>query len=304
MRALACCAAAVFIFFGISAKAEAADRPRPVDAVKLGPPPVETTTNKIVGGEPADPGKFPFQVALIRSDTPEGQEQRGQFCGAALIGDGWIITAAHCVPQTTPEEVDVYVGSTILPTGSGSAGGSLGIRRSLSRIQSHEGFNPATLDNDLALLKLAEPVPDQLLPSLLPTAQNESLYATGGKATVIGWGRTQEGGSTTPRLRQVEVTLQDQALCETNYDTFFNALPGAGDATITVNMFCAGEATGGSDSCQGDSGGFIGAQGEGGRWVQLGVVSWGIGCARPGLFGVYTRIVNYADWIREIKQNF
>ena len=64
-------------------------------------------------------------------------------------------------------------------------------------------------------------------------------------------------------------------------------------------MWCAGEPEGGKDSCQGDSGGFIGAWMGNGQWVQLGIVSWGVGCARPDLFGVYTRVANYATWVEE-----
>ena len=91
--------------------------------------------------------------------------------------------------------------------------------------------------------------------------------------------------------------MQDPALCEANYQA---AVPGS---DITSNMFCAGEPAGGKDSCQGDSGGFIGAAKDGG-FVQLGVVSWGIGCARPELFGVYTRVGNYGDWVKKIMASF
>jgi secreted trypsin-like serine protease len=69
-------------------------------------------------------------------------------------------------------------------------------------------------------------------------------------------------------------------------------------------MFCAGEPEGGKDSCQGDSGGFIGAPLGDGRFVQLGIVSWGFGCARPDLFGVYTRVARYQPWVGQIMQSF
>jgi secreted trypsin-like serine protease len=210
-----------------------------------------------------------------------------------------VLTAAHCVPNTTAEEVDVYIGSTVLPTGGGAGGGALGVRRSMERIISHQGYDDATHDNDIALLKLREVAPDQLKPAMPAMLEQDGMLgAPGKKVTVIGWGAMREGGGTTPRLMEVEVTAQDQEVCEDNYQA---VAPGI---RITQNMWCAGVPEGGKDSCQGDSGGFIGAPATDGRWIQLGVVSWGIGCARPELFGVYTRVANYGAWIREVKQRF
>ncbi len=76
-----------------------------------------------------------------------------------------------------------------------------------------------------------------------------------------------------------------------------SSLKAAYGSSITDNMFGAGYEEGGKDACQGDSGGPFVIQNGSGTWVQTGVVSWGIGCAQPNQYGVYTRLSNYNDWI-------
>ncbi|MEM9621302.1 MAG: serine protease [Pseudomonadota bacterium] len=276
-----------------------ADATRPVDAAKVR---VEQSavdqTPKIVGGDKAPPGKYPFQVALIASNAGQGFEHFGQFCGGSLIDTDVVLTAAHCVPNTQPSEVDIVLGTNRL----GSSGQSFGFRMHLDKIEPHPQYNHITKDNDIALLKIRGPIREEVrrLRKAIPAtpAHDAAHGAQGGDAVVIGWGDTSEGGSPTPELMRVWLDIQSNAQCETNYQQHF---PGI---TITHNMLCAGLAGGGKDSCQGDSGGFLGAPLGNGEYAQLGVVSWGVGCARPDLFGVYARVARYEQWITDTMENF
>ncbi|MDJ0896573.1 MAG: serine protease [Alphaproteobacteria bacterium] len=282
----------------------AQDGVRPVDRAKTrvsqgAAAPEPGTTQKIVGGISAPAGKFPFQTALVFANTPVGSEHFGQFCGGSLIAQNWVLTAAHCVPNTSPNEVDVFIGSTVLPSGGSGSTTESGVRSSVDAIIVHDDYDPATSDNDIALLHITGPIPSDLRTVLTATPEHDEQFAFPlGDALVIGWGATQQGGNTTPQLMRVWVDIQDSKLCQANYQ---DVLP---SAQITDNMLCAGLPEGGQDSCQGDSGGFLGAPLGHGQYVQLGVVSWGVGCAQPKLFGVYTRVSNYADWISEQMSSF
>jgi trypsin len=206
-----------------------------------------------------------------------------------------VLTAAHCVPNTTAKEVDVYVGSHLLASGTNTGASRLHVRR----IISHKAFNRQTFDNDVALLQLMTPAPATLKPVTISTPQMEPGHAVDGKTlTVIGWGRLSESGPRSSKLMEVDIQVQPRTTCETNYKAVDPSV------TISTNMFCAGVPAGDKDSCKGDSGGYIGAPATAGGFVQLGVVSWGFGCARPALFGVYTRLANYEAWVREVLKSF
>ena len=110
--------------------------------------------------------------------------------------------------------------------------------------------------------------------------------STGDKVTVTGWGTLKSGGKQPKTLMKVHVPIVDHATCISNY--------AAQGYDVTDNMICAGLENGGKDSCQGDSGGPLVLKDTN---EQVGIVSWGIGCAWAGFPGVYTNLVNYNDWI-------
>jgi len=153
----------------------------------------------------------------------------------------------------------------------------------------HPNFNSATLDSDVALLKLQVATSRPTI-GLIPQGDTV-LTAAGSTATVIGWGNMNSSGSPNyaDALMQVSLPVISNATC--------NA-PNSYGGQITNNMMCAGLAQGGKDSCQGDSGGpLMVPNGAGNGWLQAGVVSWGTGCAQPNYYGVYARLSNFTDWI-------
>lgn len=244
----------------------------------------------IIGGGPADPGEYPWQAALLQANT-------GQWwgCGGSLISPSWVATAAHCVSEggsvvTSPSALHVVVGRHDLTTNAGQ-------RIPVAEVHVHPNYNPVTFDSDIALLRLRYPatLTTTVQPIALATAGHAALFAPGVEATVTGWGTRTEGALDFPNeLYEVNVPIVAQDICAFTY--------AAQGAQITNNMLCAGVPIGGKDACQGDSGGpLIVPDGVGG-FKLAGVVSWGIGCARPGLPGVYTRVANFIDWI-ELQQD-
>jgi secreted trypsin-like serine protease len=268
---------------------------RPIDRVQDDERP-EEMTDKIVGGKPVPPGKYPFQVALIKATTKVGREYFGQFCGGTLIDERWVLTAAHCVPKTKATEIQVYIGSTVLPAGDEELSEGPA-RLSVSRVVSHHKYDPKTHDNDIALLRLEAPASLKFKSAALGTYSLAAKHARVGSTVVVtGWGRTKEGGTRSATLMEVNVQIRKNTECEAGLRDFVPS------ATVTANMFCAGRSdrTRKVDACQGDSGGFIGARILPDRYAVFGIVSWGFGCGRPGLSGVYTRVANYQKWIKDI----
>jgi len=240
---------------------------------------------RIIGGVPASES-WPSHVALLRAGVTGNYA--AQFCGGNLIAARWVVTAAHCIENSDtdevmiPDAVQVLAGTTSLAQG--------GRRVRVIEVIRYPGFDSTTFDGDLALLRLAEELPEA--PSRLIDADTEpALAAAGVTATVIGWGNTTTEGSNYPtELMQAQVPIVSNEVC--NSATSYNG-------SITANMLCAGFAEGGVDSCQGDSGGPLFVPSGDGGYVQAGVVSFGNSCARPNFYGVYTRLAQpeFGAWI-------
>merc|ERR1711872_679893 len=219
---------------------------------------------RIVGGEEAADGEFPWQVSL----RTIGAIGSTHFCGGSIIDKDWILTAAHCCAGQIPATMHVVAGGIKLNNFENEEE-----PRNLDKIIGHPNYASATITNDACLLKL-----------------KESL-----ECTVTGWGTLSEGGFGLPNvLHKVTVPVVSDEDCNESY---------SGHNAIADSMICAGLPDGGKDSCQGDSGGPFFA-GEPGSEELIGIVSWGIGCARKGYPGVYTEVSYFVDWIMETMATY
>lgn len=245
---------------------------------------------RIVGGIEAPEGTLPWQVSLFSAAF-------GHFCGGTILGDTWVITAAHCLTNQDLRQPQFRVleGTTSL-----LAGGRI---REVVRVIRHEAYDNRTKANDIALLQLA-PVATEMRAAdrsangnllIAPLALDRSTARQTGqvRGTVSGFGLTQEDASISARLMMVDVPVIDTTTC--NGPALYNG-------AILPGMMCAGKLAPDSegdivDSCQGDSGGPL-VQGVGTNAPRLiGVVSWGEGCARPNRPGVYTQVAYFSAWI-------
>lgn len=279
--------------------------------------PAQPGQPRIVDGAQAIAGSYPFQVALILSNAPAGNEFAGFFCGGTLIGERHVLTASHCflsdgVDTSVAADVHVYLGHT------GFRGGE---RIAVTKLTRHPQWNAEKLVNDIAILELAHAPAAGTRAGIIPITAGTAAAAT---AKVIGWGALDHGGPSSRYLRETRLAVVDRKTCDSTHASFrekqsraiisevvnmiglaktaedriIKVIAEGAESPVGENVICAGADIGKRSACFGDSGGPLFAEAEDGMPTQIGVVSWGVGCSTRDVYGVFTDVARYGDWLR------
>ncbi|XP_021059775.1 serine protease 55 [Mus pahari] len=237
-----------------------------------------TRYSRIIGGQEAELGEFPWQVSIQEND---------HFCGGSILSEWWILTVAHCFysQELSPTDLKVKVGANDLSTSSS-------VELQVNIIIRHKGFKRLNMDNDIALLLLAEPLTfnELTVPICLPLQPAPPSWH---ECWVAGWGITN---STDKESMSMDLMKVPMRIIE--WEECLRMFP-----SLTTNMLCASYGNESYDACQGDSGGpLVCTTDPGSRWYQVGIISWGKSCGQKGLPGIYTVLANYTPWIEKIAQ--
>ncbi|EDV98012.1 trypsin 3A1 [Drosophila grimshawi] len=254
---------------------------------------------KVVGGSEAARNELPHMVSLMR--------RGGHFCGGTIIHERWILTAGHCTCNglqkfMKPAQIQGVVGMHSIKeyqAGQNSlAEGQDTLRVDFKSIVPHPQYDCHNVKHDIALLEVLQPIgfTAHIQPSCVSSEREESRSLELEYGTVFGWGWTQENQSEGDRsdvLRKATIQIWNNDECERSYRAQGKS------NTIGDTQLCAGYENGQIDACWADSGGPLMSK----KHYLLGVVSTGIGCARPGLPGIYTRVSKYVKWIQNVLSN-
>lgn len=237
----------------------------------------------------SEPGEWAWHAAIL-------EKPRDLYvCGASLVDEYWVMTAAHCVDDfTDTNSLKVRLGEyDVLRSSEPHRHEEFQV----SRVILHPGFDNTTLLHDIALLRLATPAKrrSHINTVCMPDAELSEKILITSKCIVTGWGKRDEKSNHSIVLKEVIVPVWKNNDCERSMKLQFGP-----NYQLPSSVVCAG--TTGRDACDGDGGGPLVCE-KNNHWYQIGIVSFGIGCGRPNVPGVYTRVHSYKQWIHDVVLN-
>ena len=230
-------------------------------------------TQRIWGGDEAREGRFSYAVSF-----QSGYSTSGHFCGGSLIARDMVLSAAHCADGSSSPRYDAVINR------HDHDEYWIGDRVDAVKEYIHPDYRENTNEFDVMVVQLARLTDEDVSP--VEINSSSSTPSSSSSVYVVGWGVT-ETGYTSDELKEVEVKVVSQTSCKSSY----------GDS-IKDSMLCAADRD--EDSCQGDSGGPLFLKGNSEESdLQVGIVSWGYGCAESSFPGVYSRVSSSYYWIRD-----
>ncbi|XP_053445161.1 transmembrane protease serine 11B-like protein isoform X2 [Nycticebus coucang] len=233
---------------------------------------MSATYDRIRGGSTAQEGEWPWQASLKKNGR--------HYCGASLVGERHLLTAAHCFQRTkNPKNYTVSFGTKVTPPY---------MQHYVEQIIIHEGYIEGQHHDDIAVLVLTEKVSfkNDVHRVCLPEATE--IFPPGEGVVVTGWGALSYDGEYPVLLQKAPVKIIDTDTCNAK-EAYYGM--------VQDTMLCAGYLEGNIDACQGDSGGPLVHPNSRNIWYLVGVVSWGDDCGKINKPGVYARVTAYRDWI-------
>ncbi|XP_065360026.1 serine protease 1-like [Calliphora vicina] len=261
----------VFVVFALALACVSTASIPEIPALLEDVPDVNAIEGRISNGNVARIGQFPYQAGLSLK-----RQTKSFWCGGSLIGNSWVLTAAHCTDGV--DSITVYLGSTVRTIAKVTH------TVSSSAIIQHKGYNPNNSANDISLIRIPEVTYTSEIQAIsLPAISNSYSTYAGSYATASGWGRTHDDGENVLSLNYVNLPVITNDVCAQYYPS----------SIVTSNTLCVAT-TGGASTCKGDSGGPLVLNS-----TLIGVASFVAfsGCQSGDPAG-FVRVTNYLEWIK------
>merc|ERR1719447_2158831 len=247
-----------------------------------------SSSNRIVGGKEVNPkGKLPYQVLFQGCAGMRGCST----CGGTIVNKRFVLTAAHCY-NSMFTTMHVILGEHNVCDGVNEGGKLIKVKK----MTLHPDYNSRTIDNDIAVLELAEDLTftKKIKPACLPSSETKDY--SGSASTVSGGGGTIGYGPNDQQPQQPRQCTLKETIVKLlkGSDPMCSKYLKTSSSKIKLCAFAKD-----TDACQGDSGGPLTVP-ENGKYTLVGVVSYGSGCASSSTPGVYVRVQGFLPWIKNL----